>query len=83
MAAARADLFHRIPEGDSAAARRRAAELGLLDRLELRNVEFESHRAAFAARGGEATPALWDGARLHVGLDAVLAGLEALARIRR
>jgi hypothetical protein len=42
MAAARAELFHRISEGDSAAARRRAGELGLLGRLELRNVERRS-----------------------------------------
>ena len=75
----RAELFHRISESGSAAARRRASKLGLLDRLELRNVEFESHRAALAAAGG-ATPALWDSARLHVGRDAVLAALEALAR---
>jgi hypothetical protein len=80
MDAARADLFHRISESDSAAVRRRAGELGLLDRLEMRNVEFESHRAALAAHGGGATPALWDGARLHVGRDAVLTALEALAR---
>lgn len=82
MAATRAELFHRISESDSAAARRRAGELGLLDRLELRNVDFESHRASFAARGGGATPALWDGARLHVGRDAVLAALEALTALR-
>jgi len=81
MAVERADLFHRISESDSAAARRRASELGLFARLELRNVESESDRAARAARGGcGATPALWDGARLHVGRDAVLAALEALAR---
>jgi hypothetical protein len=80
MAIARADLFHRISESDSAAARRRAGELGLFTRLELRNVEFESDRAALAAHGGGATPALWDGSRLHVGRDAVLAALEALAR---
>lgn len=76
----RADLFHRIAEDDSAAVRRRAGELGLLDALELRNVDFESHRAALAAHGGSATPALWDGARLHVGRAAVVAALEALAR---
>jgi hypothetical protein len=82
VAIARAELFHRISESDSAAARRRAGELGLLDGLELRNVDFESHRAALAALGGGATPALWDGARLHVGRDAVLMALEVLARHR-
>jgi hypothetical protein len=72
------ELFHRIPEAESAAARTRAAELGLLDRVEFRNVDFESHRDALAARGGAATPALWDGERLHVGLAAVRAALDAL-----
>ncbi len=80
MATERAELFHRIAESDSAVARRRAGELGIASRLELRNVDFESHRAALAARGGETTPALWDGARLHTGRDAVLSALEALAR---
>lgn len=76
---ARADLFHRIAERDSADARRRTAELGLLGAVEFRNVDFDSHRAALAARGGERTPALWDGSELHVGREAVLAALERLA----
>jgi len=79
MAGERAELFHRIAEPDSAAARRRVSELALSGRVEFRNVDFESHRAALAARGGAATPALWDGARLHAGRDAVLAALDALA----
>jgi hypothetical protein len=80
MTEARAELFHRIAEPDSAAARRRAGELGLGDRVAFRNVEFDSHRAALEAKGGAATPALWDGGALHVGREAVLAALEALAR---
>jgi hypothetical protein len=77
--AARPALFHRIAEPDSAEARRRAAALDLLGRLEFRNVEFESHRAALVALGASTTPALWDGTRLHVGRDAVLGALDALA----
>ena len=80
MPAARAELFHRIAERDSAVARRRATDLDLLGRVEFRNVDFDSHRAALAARGGSETPALWDGDRLHVGVDAVVAALDALAR---
>ena len=76
----RADLFHRIAEKDSADVRRRAAQLGILEKVDFRNVDFESHRAALAARGGERTPALWDGAVLHVGREAVLGALERLAR---
>ncbi len=71
------ELFHRLAETDSARARRRVAELGLLERVAFRNVAFASHRAALAERGGEETPALWDGARLHVGLASVWAALEA------
>jgi hypothetical protein len=73
------ELFHRLAEPDSAAARVLARDLGLLERLELRNVAFDSHRDALRARGGGATPALWDGARLHGGLAAVEAALRSLA----
>lgn len=75
-----AELFHRIDEPDSAEVRRRAAELGLVDRLALRNVHFESHAAALAAHGGGETPALWDGEVLHRGRQAVMAALERMAR---
>jgi hypothetical protein len=74
------ELFHRITEPDSAAARQLAVALGLADQIEFRNVAFDSDRAALAALGGGATPALWDGARLHIGLGAVRAALEAMPR---
>ena len=78
----RLELFHAIDDADSAAARRRAAELGLVDGglVALRNVHFASHAADLAARGGSSLPALWDGARLHAGLRATLAALEDAAR---
>jgi hypothetical protein len=72
-------LYHRIAEPDSAAARRLVVALGLAQRVHFHNVDYDSHRAALAALGGGATPALWDGARLHVGLAAVTAALEAMA----
>jgi hypothetical protein len=73
-----AELFHRIAEADSAAARRRVGQLGLAG-VAFRNVDFPSHDAALAARGGSgATPALWDGERLHEGLAAVEAALARL-----
>jgi hypothetical protein len=73
-------LFHRIAEPDSAAARRHVLALGLAGAIEFRNVAFDSHRDALAALGSDATPALWDGVRLHSGLSAVHAALAAMAR---
>lgn len=57
-------------------------ELGLAGDggLSMRNVHFESHAGALAARGGVEVPALWDGSALHRGLAAVLAALDRLAR---
>jgi len=74
------ELFHRLTEAASASARRLVLELGLEGRVTLRNVGFDSHRDALAARGGAITPVLWDGERLHEGLDAVRAALEQAAR---
>jgi hypothetical protein len=69
------ELFHRIAEPESAAARVLVRDLDLLGAVEFRNVAFDSHRAALAAHGGGRTPALWDGARLHEGLGAIRAAL--------
>jgi hypothetical protein len=79
-AVATLELFHRLAEPESATARTLLRDLGLLEAVELRNVAFDSHRAALAARGGARTPALWDGARLHEGLAAVRARLAAERR---
>jgi hypothetical protein len=73
------ELFHRLAEPDSAAARVLVRDLGLLEAVSFRNVAFASHAADLAAHGGGETPALWDGTRLHVGLAAVRAALAALA----
>ncbi len=74
------ELFHRLADPDSAEARRLVADLGLLDAVAFRNVAFESHAAALAARGGGATPARWDGARLHEGLPSIRTVLTASTR---
>lgn len=70
------ELFHRLAEPDSATARRLVRDLGLVDAVTFRNVGFDGHAAALTAHGGGRTPALWDGATLHVGLEAVRAALE-------
>lgn len=74
------ELFHRLAEPDSASARRLVADLGLAEVVEFRNVAFDSHRDALAVHGGGRTPALWDGARLHEGLEAVRSALAGVAR---
>ena len=71
------ELFHRLAEPESAAARTLVRDLGLLEAVAFRNVAFDSHAAALAAHGGGRTPALWDGARLHEGLAAIRAALGA------
>jgi hypothetical protein len=72
-------LYHRIDDPDSAAVRRRVVELGLKGRIDFQNVDTEGAEA-FAAHGGGAVPALWDGDRLHQGRAAALARLETLPR---
>jgi hypothetical protein len=73
------ELFHRLAEPGSAAARKLVVEAGLERGVQFRNVAFDAHREALAAHGGGPTPALWDGARLHVGLDAIRTALAAAA----
>jgi hypothetical protein len=43
--------------------------------VDFQNVDTDGAEA-FTERGGRVVPALWDGARLHEGRDAVLAELE-------
>ena len=74
----RVELFHALSDAGSAACRRAIVERKLADRVTLRNVYFASHAAALAALGGARVPALWDGAALAEGKDAVLAALARL-----
>jgi hypothetical protein len=72
------ELFHAIADAGSAAARRRVVERGLEGRVRLRNVFYPEVAADLEAHGGSNTPALWDGARLIEGAEAVLAALERI-----
>ena len=72
-------LYHRVPDPASARVRQRIVDLGLKSRIDFQNVDTEG-AAAFAALGGGAVPALWDGSRLHRGADDILLALGAIIR---
>jgi len=72
------ELFHATNDAGSAAARQRVVARGLEERIRFRNVFYPEVQADLTARGGNGTPALWDGARLITGRDAVLAFLDAM-----
>jgi hypothetical protein len=72
------ELFHKIADEGSAAARRMVVERGLEERVRFRNIYYPEVVRDFEAHGGTQLPALWDGERLVEGTDAVLALLAAL-----
>ena len=71
------ELFHRLDEPRSARVRSWVVDHGLVDAVRFRNVVFPGAAADFAAHGGVETPALWDGERLLVGPEAIVARLQA------
>jgi hypothetical protein len=71
-------LYHRIPSAPDAHVRREILARRLKPLIDFRNVVEDQHRDALHALGGKRTPALWDGARLHEGEDAVLVALGAI-----
>jgi hypothetical protein len=73
------ELFHAVNDGgESARARSVLVQLGLSDRIRIRNVFYEEVAADFRAHGGTHTPAVWDGVRLIQGSDAVVEFLRQL-----
>ncbi len=79
------EVFHAIADPGSARVRRYVTEHDLLSTLRYRNVVYPEVLADLTARGGtaESTPALWDGERLFVGADAVIARLVAHGDVGR
>ena len=72
------ELFHRIVDPGSARVRKLVAERELNPDVKFLNVEFDEPRAKLLGLGGDGTtPALWDGEKLFVGADAVIARLLA------
>lgn len=69
------ELFHQIVDAGSARARKRVVEKQL--EVKFRNTAFDGPAARLKELGGDGSvPALWDGEKLHVGVDAVLARLD-------
>ena len=70
-------LYHRIADPRCAAVRAEIVRRGLKPQVDFQNVESDG-AAGFAALGGRAVPALWDGARLHEGEDRIRLVLDAM-----
>ncbi len=78
MTAPRYELFHRLTDAESAKVRRWLSERQAVEHVRFRNIHYPEVWADFAARGGNQTPALWDGERLHIGADACIEALAAV-----
>lgn len=77
------ELFHVIADASSARVRRYLVDHELGQDVTLRNIHYPEANAAFVSHGGQQTPALWDGERLHVGADAIIARLVAFSDVGR
>ena len=79
------ELFHAIADSGSARVRRWIDEHDMLRAMRYRNVIYPEVLADLTAHGGtpESVPALWDGQKLFVGADAVIARLGAHGDVGR
>lgn len=77
------ELFHQIVDASSARVRRFIVDHELESHVRFRNLAFDEVRADWQARGAPTVPSLWDGERLHVGADAVIARLQAFSDVGR
>lgn len=76
------ELFHEVSDPASALVRMLIVEQGLADAVRFRNVGYDEAREALTAHGGSEVPALWNGATLLVGSEAINAHLMAWVRMR-
>ena len=77
------ELFHAISDPSSAKVRRFVVDHGLEGFVRFRNVTYDEPQRDLAARGGSGAPALWDGEKLTVGAEAIIARLTAHADVGR
>ena len=77
------ELFHAIADPGSARVRKYVVDHELAEIIRFRNVTYEEVQRDLTARGGGAAPALWDGEKLYVGADVIIARLVAHADVGR
>ena len=77
------ELFHAIADPSSARVRKYVVDHELTTEVRFRNVTYPEVQADLAARGGTGAPALWDGAHLIQGAEAIIARLVAHADVGR
>jgi hypothetical protein len=77
------ELFHAIADPGSAKVRKYVVDHELGEAVRFRNVTYEEVAKDLSARGGGETPALWDGERLFVGAEVVIARLKAHGDVGR
>jgi hypothetical protein len=77
------ELFHSIADDSSARVRRFVVDHQLEEFVRFRNVTYPEVVVDLTTHGGTSAPALWDGQRLFVGADAIIARLDALRDVGR
>jgi len=77
------ELFHAIADPASAKVRAWVVDHDFTEHVRFRNVSYAEVQADLTARGGAQPPALWDGATLLAGADAIIARLAAHADVGR
>jgi hypothetical protein len=77
------ELFHSITDPASAKVRAWVVDHDFTEHVRFRNVTYPEVMTDLVARGGVAAPALWDGAMLLGGAEAIIARLAAHADVGR
>jgi hypothetical protein len=79
------ELFHAISDAGSARVRKWISDHDMLSAMRFRNVVYPEVLADLQKHGGseQSVPALWDGEKLFVGAEAVIARIQAHGDVGR
>lgn len=77
------ELFHAIADPGSGKVRKYVVDHELEASIRFRNVTYPEVQRDLMAHGGSTAPALWDGEKLFVGAEAIIARLIAHADVGR